>query len=328
MPLLESILSEWLDLSSEVKVAPHNASKGLSGAEVWKVETAAAQLCLKRWPAGQYTRQDLAERHALLKHVSNVGACPVPVPMATRTGDTVVEPLDRLWDLTTWLPGEPLNRESACEAALDNAMHCLAEFHKAAASFAASRTARSPGLGKRRDILQDLKDGELHRLGQALEGAKDRPWYGLLRELVKSIERTLPTTLSASLSAGDFQLPLQWCLRDVKCDHVLMQAGQVTGLIDYGAAAIESVSGDLARLLGSVADPGSEPWQQAIAEYQNVRPLSEAELRAIAIFHTGGTIAAAANWLRWILIERRDFPQPELVQLQLHSVLRNLKTLS
>ncbi len=139
--------------------------------------------------------------------------------------------------------------------------------------------------------------------------------------------RSLPTVLGELEQTADVPLTLQWCLRDVKCDHVLFAGEQVSGLIDFGAAAVDSVAGDVARLVGSLVGDAREDWPPALEAYHACRPLSPDERRAIDCFDRGGTLAAAANWLRWLFVEERSISQAEAVQSQLVWLCDRLRAL-
>ncbi len=148
-----------------------------------------------------------------------------------------------------------------------------------------------------------------------------------LDELLAQLKRSLSTVLDELEQAADVSLPLQWCLRDVKCDHVLFAGERVSGLIDFGAAAVDSVAGDVARLVGSLVGDAREDWPPALEAYHACRQLSPDERRAIHCFDRGGTLAAAANWLRWLFVEERSISQAEAVQAQLVGLCDRLRAL-
>ncbi len=92
--------------------------------------------------------------------------------------------------------------------------------------------------------------------------------------------------------------------------------------------------GDLERFRQAVgAKPASElrtvakKMLAAIEAYDACRPLSPDERRAIDCFDRGGTLAAAANWLRWLFVEERSISQAEAVQAQLVQLYGRLQAL-
>jgi homoserine kinase type II len=105
--------------------------------------------------------------------------------------------------------------------------------------------------------------------------------------------------------------------RDVWADHVFFDRKQpalVTGFIDLHAAGVDTPATDIARLLGSWKSPWpgdggwATRWEPAIAAYENLRPLSAAERKAVPLFHASAVVLGLDNWFRWVLEEGRSFP--------------------
>src|SRR5206468_3640782 len=84
----------------------------------------------------------------------------------------------------------------------------------------------------------------------------------------------LPGLLEPWLSGAR---PLQPCLCDPWHDHVLFDGDRLTGIVDYGAAKVDHVSVDLARLLGSLVGDDADAWQRGLGAYRSVRPLAPDE---------------------------------------------------
>lgn len=315
--MLKTILNEWFERSEAVHVEPLDVGSGLSGSAVWKVSARPEQYCLKRWSTDHFAPERLLAQHQLLRHVREEGFHLAPIPLANRRGETVVQAAGHLWDLTTWMPGTSLTRQSLRGDSLRKALHFLARFHTAAQSLGTPTLASSPGLQQRVEIVRALREGELAELLAPLRNGEVRAHQLLLLQIAEHLERTIPVALNKLSSICKCPLPLQWCLRDVKYDHVLFEQGTPSGLIDYGAAAIESVAGDIARLIGSLNDVAETDWQLACECYCEVRPLSRDEQAAITLFDIGGVIGAAANWLRWLVVEGRQFTNQVGVEEQL-----------
>ena len=326
--VLESILSEWLELREKTRVAPLAESTGLSGALIWKVSHGSEAFCLKRWPGSQFTIGTLGEVHAFMRHVNEYGFRLAPLPQTTRGGSTVVVAEGDLWDLTSWMPGEALSRQEMCDDALHAAIRVLAEFHAAASTYTPPRVDVSPGLRQRLNILQSLGSVGIDELIQSAEALTVHPCRSVLNEIAKLLQRALPAVLSRLERGTPEPLPMQWCLRDVKYDHFLFEAGEPSGLIDFGAAAVDSVAGDLARLIGSLSGVERGDWSAALGVYQTCRPLTPAEVGAVRLFDEGGVLVAIANWLRWLAVERREFGNAEQIESQLDWLRNRLRDLS
>ncbi len=324
--MLRSMLAEWCIDAADTQIEPRGASTGLSGALVWRVSPRGKTLCLKRWPREHPTPDELASVHGLLQHVAQSGFQFVPTPVVTRSGQSLVRRDGHLWELTPWLPGEPYDRNQPSLEKRLTAMRCLAQFHRTASLYESPVVAVAPGLLTRREILRGLR-GDLVQLRLAVGAKPASELRTVAEEMLVQIERALPTVLGELELVVDVPLPLQWCLRDVKCDHVLFTGEQVSGLIDFGAAAVDSVAGDVARLVGSLVGDDRQEWPPAIEAYHDCRPLSPDERRAVDCFDRGGTLAAASNWLRWLFVEERSFSHADVVQAQLVHLCNRLRAL-
>ena len=305
---------------------------GFSGAVIWRVTMAGRELCLRRWPRAHPSLTGLLAIHGLLRHVTTAGYDLVPLPLATRRGETHVILEDHLWELAPWMPGEASLASEPSDGKLSAAMQTLAQFHQAAKTYSfqddAAHTAPSPGLQERLAMIQGLQQGGLQQLWKATRTAEASDLRELAFELLEGIGHSLDAVASYLQQVVDVPLPLQWCLRDVRHDHVLFTGEQVSGLLDFGAVAVDSVACDLARLLGSIVNDHPESWQAGIEAYCEQRSLSPAEHRAIVGFDQGGLVCSATNWVRWLFVEGRSFPQIHALHDQLIWLRDRLQTLA
>jgi Ser/Thr protein kinase RdoA (MazF antagonist) len=122
----------------------------------------------------------------------------------------------------------------------------------------------------------------------------------------------------------DRVVPLQPCIGDVWHDHILFDGERVTGVIDYGAAKVDHVAADLARLLGSLVPDMPDRMQQALCVYSAIRPLPNPEL--VTVLDAAGVVGAVVNWLRLL---NRDFTADRLaVARRLEMLVRRLSLLT
>jgi homoserine kinase type II len=291
-----------------------------------------SQLCLRRWPQVHPSLNGLLAIHGLLKHVATAGFELVPVPLKTRYGESYFVHEDHLWELTPWMPGEASFAQQPTAAKLTAAARALAMFHQAAMSFSfqgnSAGLAPAPGLQERLHMIGCLQQGELQELWKATRTTEASDLRELAFELLEAIGHSVEPVGASLREIVHVPLPLQWCLRDVRHDHVLFLDEEVSGLLDFGAVAVDSVAGDLARLLGSIAHDQPECWQAGIDAYSQVRPLQLAERRAIACFDQGGLICSATNWVRWLFVDGRSFPQIHALHDQLIWLRDRLRALA
>lgn len=315
-----TFLNRWFRDTSHAKVESLGVQGGFSGAKIWRVSIPGQNLCLRRWPQSHPTIEGLSKIHGLLRHAYEQGCEALSVPLATRTGESYFVNEDHLWELSPWMPGEANYMSQPNRDKLETAMQTLAQFHNAALSFGSHATNEqeiSPGLHQRLNLLRALQQGELEKLWKSLQTSEDSDLRDVALELLEGISHSLVKATNRLEQLAQLRLPQQWCIRDVRHDHLLFTGDRVTGLIDFGAAAIDNVSGDIARLLGSMVNDCQESWQTGIQAYCQIRPLSNEERQAIAGFDEGGVIASAANWVRWLYVEGRAFPQVHALHAQL-----------
>jgi homoserine kinase type II len=302
---------------------------GFSGADFWRVTVADGLLCLRRWPAEHPTVGQLSEIHRVLAHVFRAGVRVVPAPMPTVDGSTFVRCGARLWELARWLPGVADYRKRPSSERLVEAATSLALFHRAAATLPgiSRRAASSPGLQKRYHQLVGLMEGGARELA---EYRPPREWPDLeprAAVLIEHFHALAPRVAAVLRNVLRRTVPLQPCMRDIWHDHVLFEGDRVTGLIDFGAMRVESVTGDIARLFGSLAADDRAAWRTALAAYGSVRALSTDEQALIAPFDQSTVLLAGMNWLRWIYVEQRTFSARRTILERLDVTIHRLNHL-
>jgi homoserine kinase type II len=234
------------------------------------------------------------------------------------------------------------------KAKLRAAMTALAGFHIATADFDVERFGDEklglPAAGRSRAIvgrlqrLRELQAGGVDSLAQAISATTWPELAPLARRFIARLPGVVPPAIASLAPLSDGQFPLQPCLRDIWHDHVLFTGDEVTGMVDFGAVAIDTPATDIARLLGSLgtvpfspaqrgclpvqqfdqpetAKRGLSPsfpvdadtWSVGLAAYSSVCPLSADERHAVSALDSAGTILAGCNWIKWIYIEDRQF---------------------
>lgn len=304
MSIAHSILQNYR-LTDVGEVEYLGGAGGFSGAQIWKVQAATHSYCLRRWPESHPDSGQLDWINLVLVHVAANGCPNVATPLATIQGDRYVQKNGFLWELAPWMKGQASFEHDPNDAKLDDAMKCLAQFHLASAQvnldFRHSRAAqaRYASLSSAEPLIRQIRDakpsGPLRSVPELRGRVLDRSigqiphWMAQLQPFVNTV------------------LPVQPVIRDIWHDHVLFTGDQVTGLIDFGAMQMDNVAVDLARLLGSLVGDRQDRWDRAINQYTHLRPLNELELRFAHSLDQCANLLSALNWLKWILIERRNF---------------------
>ena len=295
---------------------------GFSGATFWRWSSPAGDVCLRRWPVEHPRRERLEWIHRVLFHARARGITFLPVPLATRSGVSYVSRGGRLWELTAWLPGQPARRPVS-EDRISAAFAVLSRLHTSTEDFASEDCATatggpagSPGLGERHEQLLRLADGEIHRIRRHCRPTADGEWNEIcplavdvldsFDLLVADVDRTL-------CQARELAVRIQPSVRDVRLEHVLFTGDTVTGLVDFGGMRPESVAADIARLLVEMCGSDAQRRSVALASYEAQRGLDDDERRLLGVFELSGTLLGAINWLAWLFVEGRRFPDREAV---------------
>jgi Ser/Thr protein kinase RdoA (MazF antagonist) len=336
MAELQSIFAEYPHVAIATEPMSLANAGGFSGAAFWRVTTSRGDLCLRRWPAQHPTPERLRWIHSVLRHAAEKAIDFLPVPLAMRTGASFVQQDGHLWELAPWLPGKADYHDDPSPEKLAGAMRALASFHQAVSDFPHELppVAPSPGLSQRLEMLRGLRNGELERIRQVVRDTRGSSradvlgWNGFgdiavrLISLFEATRERIHEELSVTVAVP---LSLQVCLRDIWHDHVLLTKSRVTGIVDFGAMRVDSVCGDIARLLGSLVEDEAAGWKQGSAAYESVRPLTAEERRLVRAFDRSSTLLAGMNWLRWIYLEGRHFEDMAAITDRLEKICQRLE---
>ena len=324
--LVKRVLAEYPAECQPVEIQALGHAGGFSGAYIWRCQTPLGPLCLRRWPAGT-TLARLGEIHALMRYVAQRGFALGPVPFATCRSECAVEWEGTLWDLTTWLPGQPIERLPVSLDRVAAAMSALAELHLAAASFSLwpAHRARAPVIRNRLTMLAACAPRKLQEWRRS---ATQHPWHELAPRARELLDLAPPRLAVAARELGklsDAVLPIQACLRDVWRANVLWQGERLSGIVDWAAACCDSPAADIARLLGSLTSAEQQAWHAGLAAYQEVRPLDEGTLSLAAALDDANVVLAPLNWLRMLLEEGRQDADRRSVLARLDEYLARLR---
>ena len=321
------VLSQFSREFASADLTNLGGNGGFSGANLWKITAGGGIYCLRRWPAEHPSAERLAYQHGVLQHASLGGISFVPVPLRTVQNETHLWSDNRMWELTPWMPGVadffPERRQEKLIAAVE----ALARLHRAMESFSPPRRDVAPSARQRLDILQRcMKDLPQHEAKVASGHCPAQ-----MRELALGILegfRAVASEIQSELNAAaTMPVAIQPAIRDVWSDHILFDGDEVTGIVDFSALRPDSITVDLARLLGSMAGDDREAWRCGLESYQTIRPLDGIELKQVPIFDRSTTAMSGMNWLRWILLEGRRFENMDVVCSRLSTTLARLRCL-
>lgn len=235
-----------------------------------------------------------------------------PFPL-TPSSDRTWKSVDGwLWELTRWVPGRADFCERPTDRRLAAAVMAVATFHQAVAkqTLVANQPAVAPSIEIRIERLAGLTPQRCRRMATAIDHRYGAELARLAHQVMQYAELRRDRDL-AQLEGARLPVRLQPCLGDVWHDHLLFSGDQVTGLVDFGAARIDSVATDLARLLGSLVPDQPDRWQFARERYREIMPLGVDEERLLAAIDRVNPLLAGANWVKWLFVEERRFHDVE-----------------
>jgi homoserine kinase type II len=295
------------------------AGGGLSGEPVFAVTAAIGTFILKPF-SERMSRSHAEWVHELMRHCRTAGVATVPPVMTGDRGASVLAADGRLWELVGCMPGRSVPRPSSEQRAA--AARMLAHIHRASVSLAGTPPRRDPSPGMQRRVAHArelaARPWSTRDCGPGLEAVGD-----LVQRAVAVARAAGPRGIARAAATVPRPMLLHAVVRDVWSDHVLFVGDDVTGVIDWHAAGIDTPATDIARLVGSWR-LDAEATEAFIAAYETMRPLSTDERGAIPFLRAAGVVCAIDNWFRWLLDERRTFADMPRVVVRLEHLIDEL----
>ena len=306
------------DIRHPDRVQAFGSGGGFSGAQFWRVTVAGREFCLRKWPRGKPGTDHAKLMYTTLQHVQQHTQLPLAFPRTpTRGTDPFVKEGGRQWELSEWLPGKPVREHPINPEKLRAAMQMLATFHNATEHIHHGE-GNSRAIEFRCQLIDRLNDGQLDQIRNA-SSQVDQEIKKKFLDQFRFHGGAIRQQLQAVRHRPDLQFPI---LGDIWSEHVLFTGDQVTGVIDFDAIKVDRFHLDLARLLGSYEDYSPGSLQSGMEEYSAIRPLGDLDRRLIELFDRAYVLLAGIQWLIWIELEHRTFPDWEAVQQRLERLNR------
>lgn len=279
---------------------------GLSAAKLWFCSGGDRLLaCLRCWPPEHPSENGLRMIHAAQQRANDSSLAFVPRVFTTSTGASIVHCDGSMWELTQWMPGTADYLRQPSVERLTNAVHALADLHSCWHAWMPSQ-GPCRAVEKRIELLAVwLNDSEV--LATRIQSDVSRDEQVLCTETCQALRLFGPGLLDELRAVRKEVGYLQPVLRDIWSDHVLFVGNEVTGLIDYGALAIDTPATDLARLLGSLEPEDRSLRQLALDRYRARTGFQRPSWNLVDLLDRSSTLLAAAQWMEWLAIQQRVF---------------------
>lgn len=249
---------------------------------------------------------------------------------------SIVRAHERLWDCSPWVIGHPLPIDPSAKS-LESAGEAIARVHQA---FGIGVPPQLDGVPRSVEVPRSIEHRmqRFTELSLALQQILRHPptLDAISGELVKQIPSSpeechaLAGVLTVAIerlqeswtpASGQIQqelraftekrseLPIRSVLRDVHRGHVFAKPaqGNITGVIDYDAIGFDTPSSDVARFAGSFLSVESDALHATAAGYRQIQPFSELEYELAKTLMLANDIGGLANWVFWLIGERRPF---------------------
>lgn len=316
---------QWIEpVTSAANWLPLRGHGGYSGAQFWRKTHGSEAWCLRCWPLEHPDPQRLLTIHGWLHLCRDLPY--IPTPWMNRQGASWIETPEGRWELTPWLPGCADFKTQPSHARLRMAVQALAEVHlKWSGQRQFPSQGPCPAVSQRLHRFSDLSQGELERLRSCVLKRTGKSLSHLARRCLEQFDRHA-TGLRADLEhISATVLPLQPCLRDIWHDHLLFEGENLTGIVDFGAAKVDVVAGDLGRMLGSLIADSNDLWDIAQEAYDGVHVMTPQQWRLARLLDRSGCLLGAMNWLRWIWLDRRQFEDMSRVEQRLTQLVGRME---
>lgn len=286
----------------------HRASPGFSGAVVWRGTDAAGtpRVALKGWPPAT-TPERIHQIHLWQARVAHLPFVPTVLPGA-RAG-RVIHATGRLWDACQWVPGTPPQHPTSAD--VQGACEAIARLHRSWPAGPTPRPCR--GIVARLEML--LTHRPLYARAGPHPPSTASDLGPLLHRAARAVARLAEPAVAALRSWAERPLGERPCVRDLRAEHVLFEGGAVTGIVDYGAMALDNPAVDLARFLGDCAAADPELFDVGVSAYRRAGGPLDSPDAFVALLARTGAVCSVLGWLvrAWVL--REPVPPPAAARL-------------
>jgi Ser/Thr protein kinase RdoA (MazF antagonist) len=247
----------------------------------WEVRLGERRYVLRRYHTAR-TREAIAWEQWLVDFAAKLG-WPVPKPLASGSGETLVVHGGRLWAAAPFLDGVGGAQESV--EAFRKQGEVLAELHDNLAGLGGSQR---PGFGPLWDLDSVVRPSGAGSFEELVAE------FAVVRPDLASITRAERERNLRELAAGGVdELPLMPIHGDFQRFNLLWSDGRITGIIDFDFCHRDVLIADIAPVLVPFMPLELDLASALLEGYESVRPLSDREWELMMPM-------ARASLLRWV----------------------------
>lgn len=350
---IQGVLDHYRHFGPFLDAEELTSHTGLSGARIWKVraitsgggqqakllvlpsEVATTTYCLRQWPQQHPSEPRLRDIHRwVLRAASKLSY--VPAPLRTSSDNTFVLADGHFWELQPWMPGSPTSA-TVSRPKPKNGVRVLynepwrsigpklAEFHQFAGEEHERSTGVAPASLERFEQCQWLRQSGLQKISQCIQADPlgSPPLDTLARTAVAQIESNLPSLISMMERACNITTSIMPVIRDVRPEHWLYVDGRLEGMVDFGAMRCDAPEVDVARMCELWLECTPLLSGMAFSSYERSVPW-KTDINLFLIYMVANNFLGAANWLKWLYVERRQIATEDYLIRRLQVLTSNM----
>lgn len=291
------------------------APDGFSGATVWRGDdpTGMPRVAIKAWPP-DISAERLQQIHAWLSLAAKLPF--IPGVFAGAFGQTAIAVEGQLWDATRWMPGEPRTAPTAHEVCA--ACEAVARLHLCW-PVAEKRPCR--GVATRLELLTERRALYAHTTLPPVAPELDP----LLRRAQAAVACVADGAIAALRPWAAWPLAARTVVRDLRGEHILFEHDRVTGVIDFGAMAVDHVAVDLARLLDDYAGADENLFCAGLNAYREAGGPLDAPDEFVRLLARTGRVCSVVGWLVRLIVRREPVLRPRATAERLAHLVRRVE---
>jgi aminoglycoside phosphotransferase (APT) family kinase protein len=328
--LHEAARTIFPDLTEVVAIPGH--------AELARVATPAGLWRVRRWPEGT-PESDVAFSHEVMQLARGMGLPTVPELVAP-AGDAAAIPLridGRRFDAQRWMPGNvPANAESVWPnadariempvvlpvAVFSALISTLAQLHEATTALAATHGIPTAPLHL---LPGAVRQAQGRQLGTLRAKARHEP---SIQRWIATGERLLIVAEPLILAATeDRTMPTSVLHLGLWPAHVLLNNGELSGLLGWERVAAGSPLLDLAQAILRLQGWSDESVELALGDYGDIRELSPDERRLLPAVAALDAVATTGRMLEQTFASPSQARPPTALRAAIDRMLRSMSAL-
>lgn len=102
----------------------------------------------------------------------------------------------------------------------------------------------------------------------------------------------------------------------------------MTGIVDYGAMAVDTPAGDLGRLLGDFSDTAPNLFDEGLSAYRRAGGPLDVPDEFVRRLATTGALCSLLGWLVRLFVLREPVTAPDLVAQRINLLLARVERLA